>query len=66
MAAWLKRCRESVGEVNHTSFMQLVESVLLYGVEIWGCHLKLDGLNQLATTKSTENRLWCGCIYAGM
>ena len=25
----------------------LVDSVLLYGAEIWGCHQKLDGLNQL-------------------
>ena len=51
LGAWLRRCRESVGEVNGKSFMQLmqslVESVLLYGAEIWGCHRKLDGLNQL-------------------
>ena len=51
LGAWLRRCRESVGEVNGKSFMQLmqslVESMLLYGAEIWGCHRKLDGLNQL-------------------
>ena len=37
--------------MNGKSFMQLmqslVESVLLYGTELLGCHHKLDGLNQL-------------------
>ena len=51
LGAWLRKCRESVGEVNGKSFMKLmqslVESVLLYGAEIWGCHQKLDGLYQL-------------------
>ena len=51
LGAWLRRCWESVGEVNERSFMQLmqslVESVLLYEAEIWGCYQKLDGLNQL-------------------
>ena len=51
LGAWLRRCRESVGEVNGRLFMQLmqslVESVLLYGAEIWGCHQKLDRLKQL-------------------
>ena len=49
LGAWLRRCCESVGEVNGRSFLQLlqslVESVLLYGVEIWGCHHKLEGLS---------------------
>ena len=48
LGAWLRNCRESVGEVNGRSFLQLlqslVESVLMYGVEIWGCHHKLEGL----------------------
>ena len=51
LGAWLRRCRESVGEVNGRLFMQLmqslVESVLLYGAEILGCHQKLDRLKQL-------------------
>ncbi len=38
LGAWLRRCRESVGEVNGRLFMQLmqslVESLLLYGAEI--------------------------------
>ena len=64
LGAWLRRCHESVGEVNRKLFMQLmqslVESVLSYGTEIWGCHQKLDGL-QPTTTKGPENLLWCGC-----
>ena len=51
LGAWLRRCHESVREVNGKSFMQLmqslVKSVFLYGTEIWGCHQKLDVLNQL-------------------
>ena len=39
---WLRRCRAAVGEVNGSTFMKLmemlVESVLLYGAEVWaGC-----------------------------
>ena len=51
LCAWLLRCRESVGEVNTRSFLQLlqslVESVLMYGVEVRGCHHKLEGLSQI-------------------
>ena len=51
LGAWLRRCRESVGEVNARSFLQLlqslVESVLMYGAEVWGCHHKLEGLSQI-------------------
>ena len=51
LSTWLRRCRESVGEVSGKSFMQLmkslVDSVLLYGAEIWGCHRKLEGLSQI-------------------
>ena len=38
---WLRRCRAAVGEVKGSTFMKLmemlVESVLLYGAEVWGC-----------------------------
>ena len=38
---WLKRCTAAVGEVKGSTFMKLmemlVESVLLYGAEVWGC-----------------------------
>ena len=51
LGAWLRRCHESVGEVNGRSFLQLlqslVESVLLYGAEVWGCHHKLEGLSRI-------------------
>ena len=51
LGTWLRNCRESVGEVNGRSFLQLlqslVESVLMYGVEVWGCHHKLEGLSQI-------------------
>ena len=51
LGTWLRRCRESVGEVNARSFLQLlqslVESVLMNGAEVWGCHHKLKGLSQI-------------------
>ena len=41
LSAWLKRCRATVGVVKGKSFTKLwgalVESVLLYGAEAWGC-----------------------------
>ena len=40
LSAWLKRCRATVGLVKGKSFTKLlgalVESVLLYGPEVWG------------------------------
>ena len=51
LGAWLQRCRKTVGEVNGRSIVllmqSLVESVLLYGTEVWGCHGKLEGLSQI-------------------
>ena len=41
LCAWLKSCRVSVGEVNGEASVKLlealVESVLLYGAEVWSC-----------------------------
>ena len=41
LSDWLRRCRASVGEVKGATFVRLVEllveSVLLYGAEVWGC-----------------------------
>ena len=41
LSDWLRRCRATVGEVKGATFVRLmemlVESVLLYGVEAWGC-----------------------------
>ena len=41
LSDWLRWCRAAVGEVNGTTFVRLlemlVESVLLYGAEVWGC-----------------------------
>ena len=38
---WLRRCRAAVWEIKGSTFMKLmemlVESVLLYGAEVWGC-----------------------------
>ena len=40
------QCRATVGEVKGATFVRLlemlVESVLLYGVEAWGCRGQLD------------------------
>ena len=41
LSDWLRRCKASVGEVRGGTFGKLLEmlvgSVLLYGVEVWGC-----------------------------
>ena len=51
LGAGLQRCRESGGEVNGRSFLQLLqslaESVFMYGAEVWGCHHKLEGLSRI-------------------
>ena len=45
---WLRRCRATVGEVKGATFVRLlemlVESVLLYGVEAWGCGGQLNSV----------------------
>ena len=51
LCAWLRKCRISVGEVQGDSFVKLleamVESVLLYGAEVWGCCKWTDALEQV-------------------
>ena len=51
LSAWLKRCSLSVGEVKGESFVRLlealVESVLLYGAEVWGCCRQIGPLEQV-------------------
>ena len=48
---WLRRCRATVGEVKGATFVRLlemlVESVLLYGVEAWGCGGQLDAVENV-------------------
>ena len=45
LSHWLRRCKASVGEVRGETFRRLLEilvgSVLLYGVEVWGCGRQL-------------------------
>ena len=51
LSAWLTKCRTSVGEVKGGSFTRmwesLVQSVLLYAAEIWGCSKKLGPVEQV-------------------
>ena len=51
LSVWLWRCRVSVGEVKGRTFVKLLEalvgSVLMYGVEVWGCRRQLDGIEQI-------------------
>ena len=51
LCAWLRKCRISVGEVQGDSFVKLleamVESVLLYGAEVWGCCKQTGTLEQV-------------------
>ena len=45
------RCRASVGEVRGGTFGKLLEmlvgSVLLYGVEVWGCGRQLKPIEEV-------------------
>ena len=51
LCAWLRRCRISVGEAQGDAFVKLleavVESVLLYGAEVWECCKRTDALEQV-------------------
>ena len=48
---WLRKCKIAIGEVKGESFMRLLEalvdSVLLYGAEVWGCCRQTDPLVQV-------------------
>ena len=50
LSDWLRRCRATVGEVKGATFVRLlemlIESVLLYGVEAWGCGGQLDAVEE--------------------
>ncbi len=51
LCALLRRCRVAVGEVQGQPFVKLleamVESVLLYGAEVWGCCRWMEALEQV-------------------
>ena len=46
LSDWLRRCSVTVGDFRGETFMKLlkllVDSVLLYGAEVWGCSRQLD------------------------
>ena len=48
LSSCLQRCRTSVGEVYTDTYKCLLESfidsVLLYGAEVWGCMRGIDGV----------------------
>ena len=49
--AWLQRCRACVGELRRGTFGKLlemlVESVVMYGAEVWGCCRQLGEVEQV-------------------
>ena len=51
LGACLQRCREEIGEVGVGVFQKLmgslVESGMMYGVEIWGCSRRLEPIEQV-------------------
>ena len=51
LSAWLWRCRASMGEVGGKTFVKLmealVESVLMYGAEVWGSCRQLECIEQV-------------------
>ena len=51
LSDWLRECKATVGEVKGATFVRLlemlVESVLLYGVDTWGCGGQLDSVENV-------------------
>ena len=51
LSAWLNRCNSEVGEVGVAIFKKLmsalVDSTMLYSVEIWGCMKSLETIEQV-------------------
>ena len=51
LSSWLRGCTAAIGEVKGETFMKLmellVESVLLYGAEVWGCGRQLEQVEQV-------------------
>ena len=51
LSDWLRSCRALVGEVREGTFGKLLEmlvgSVLLYGVEVWGCGRQLKPIEEV-------------------
>ena len=49
--AWLQRCRACVGDLRKGRFGKLlemlVESVVMYGAEVWGCCRQLGEVEQV-------------------
>ena len=62
LSDWLRRCRASVGEVRGETFRRLLEmlvgSVLLYGVEVWGCGRQLGPVENTCADESSEDNYW--------
>ena len=66
LSAWLWRCRASMGEVGGKTFVKLmealVESVLMYGAEVWGSCRQLECIEQVQLRGCINFWEWAGCI----
>ena len=51
LSDWLRRCSVTVGDLRGETFTKLlkllVDSVLLYGAEVWGCSRQLDPIERV-------------------
>ena len=51
LGAWMNRCKTEVGDVGVGTFKKLmsalVDSVMLYSAEIWGCSRWLEALERV-------------------
>ena len=51
LSDWLRRCKAIVGEVRGATFKRLMEmlvdTVLLYGAEVWGCRRQLGPVDNV-------------------
>ena len=51
LGAWMNKCKAEIGDVGVGMFKKLMsalaDSVMLYGVEIWGCTRDLETIEQV-------------------
>ena len=64
LGAWMKRCKAEVGDVCLYMFKRpmsaLVDSLMLYGVEIWGAYLEVWRQYRTSTEACLSHVLWAG------
>ena len=60
LSDWRRKCRTLIGEIRGVTFKRLVEMlvdlVLLYGVDVWGCTKQLRPVEKCPDESSKDPR----------